>query len=384
MVAKNKAYALNSLILMCGMLFIASCKSTSEPTQQQALALPIAQVRKGTGLVSKEYPASIQGLVNIEIRSQVSGYLNKIFVDEGDFVKAGQVLFKIDDRAYAEQYNTAKAAVLVAKANLANAKIELDRRKELVSSKIVSDLQAQQATTNYDAAKAALVQAEANAQSAKINYEFCTIKAPVSGYIGGIPYRLGSLISAANPEPLTVLSDTHEVNVYFSMSEGDFLNFQRQHDGRTLEQKISKAEPVGLKIADGNLYELNGKINAIEGQFNHGTGSIKFRARFNNPNNLLRDGNTGKIIITQNYQDAVLIPIASTFTVQDKVYVFSVDKSGKAVQLPIDVQGKSGTDYMVASGIQADENYIVSGFERLQPGMPVVAAKSEKPSQNAK
>lgn len=378
MVTKNKAYALNSIILICSMCFITACKSTSQSTQQQALTLPVAQAKKGTGTVSKEYAASIKGLVNIEIRSQVSGYLNKIFVDEGDFVKAGQVLFKIDDRTYAEQYNTAKAAVIVAKANLVNAKIELDRRKELVSNKIVSDLQVQQAAASYEAAKAAILQAEANAQSAKINYEFCTIKAPVSGYIGGIPYRLGSLINPGNPEPLTLLSDVHEVNVYFSMSENDFLNFQSEHDGNTIEQKIKNAAPVGLKIADGNLYHLNGKINAVEGQFSNGTGSIKFRARFNNPNSLLRDGNTGKIIITQNFKDAILIPIASTFTVQDKVYLFSVDKSGKAVQLPVDVQGKSGTDYMITSGIKEDENYIISGFERLQPGMPVTAAKSDK------
>src|SRR5690606_23022309 len=155
--------------------------------------LPVAKIEKGNGLVAKEYPASIEGVADVEIRPQVSGYLQKILVDEGAYVKAGQPLFKIDDRLYAEQYNTAKA-------NLTNAKIDLDRKKEPAKEKIVSELQVQQAQANYEAAQAVT-------QSARINYEFSTIKAPVNGYLGRINYRLGSLISPAGVQPLTMLSD---------------------------------------------------------------------------------------------------------------------------------------------------------------------------------
>lgn len=162
------------------------------------------------------------------------------------------------------------------------------------------------------------------------------------------------------------------------MSENDFLNFQNSQVGSTIAEKIQKSSLVGLQIADGHLYEEKGKIDAVEGQFNSNTGSVTFRARFNNPKNIIRGGNTGKIIIDQNFDNVTLFPIASTVNIQDKVYIFSLDKDNKAVQKAIEVSGKSGTNYMVTNGIKAGETYIVSGFERLQPGMPVVPKPTDQ------
>lgn len=357
---------------LCIVFLLVSCGKSEQTQQVPAMELPVMTVEKGNGLVSKEYPASIQGIADVEIRPQVSGYLQKIFVDEGAYVQAGQPMFKIEDKIYAEQYNTAKAAISVARANLRNAKIDLDRRKELVKEKIVSDIQFQQAQATYDAAQAALSQAEASAQSARVNLEFCVIKAPVSGYLSRINYRLGSLIGPAAVQPITLLSDIHQVNVYFSMSEVDFLDFQTKNIGTTIGEKIKNSALVDLQIANGKRYEEKGRIDAVEGQFNDNTGSVSFRAKFNNPSSLLRAGNTGKIIIEQNYNGVTLIPIASTTNVQDKVYVFTLDKDNKAVQKSLEIAGKSGTDYMVTRGINPGEKYIVSGFERLQTGMSVV------------
>jgi len=365
-------------VIVCGLFILQSCNKNEQPQQFPPMELSVSKVEQGNGLVSKEYPASIEGVTDVEIRPQVSGYLHKVYVDEGAYVRAGQPLFQIDPRMYAEQYNTAKAGVSVARANLANLKIDLDRRKELVKESIVSNIQIQQAQAAYDGAKASLSQAEATAQSARINLEFCTIKAPVSGYLSRINYRLGSMISPAGVEPITVLSDSHQVNVYFSMSENDFLNFQNSQVGSTIAEKIQRSPMVGLQIADGHLYEEKGKIDAVEGQFNSNTGSVTFRARFNNPKNIIRGGNTGKIIIDQNFDNVTLFPIASTVNIQDKVYIFSLDKDNKAVQKAIEVSGKSGTNYMVTNGIKAGETYIVSGFERLQPGMPVVPKPTDQ------
>lgn len=365
-------------VIVYGLFILQSCNKNEQPPQFPPMELPVSKVEQGNGLVSKEYPASIEGVTDVEIRPQVSGYLHKVYVDEGAYVRAGQPLFQIDPRMYAEQYNTAKAGVSVARANLANLKIDLDRRKELVKESIVSNIQIQQAQAAYDGAKASLSQAEATAQSARINLEFCTIKAPVSGYLSRINYRLGSMISPAGVEPITVLSDSHQVNVYFSMSENDFLNFQNSQVGSTIAEKIQKSPLLGLQIADGHLYEEKGKIDAVEGQFNSNTGSVTFRARFNNPKNIIRGGNTGKIIIDQNFDNVTLFPIASTVNIQDKVYIFSLDKDNKAVQKAIEVSGKSGTNYMVTNGIKAGETYIVSGFERLQPGMPVVPKPTDR------
>nr|WP_314492018.1 efflux RND transporter periplasmic adaptor subunit [uncultured Chryseobacterium sp.] len=368
-------------VIVCGLFILQSCNKNEQPPQFPPMELPVSKVEQGNGLVSKEYPASIEGVTDVEIRPQVSGYLHKVYVDEGAYVRAGQPLFQIDSRMYAEQYNTAKAGVSVARANLANLKIDLDRRKELVKERIVSNIQIQQAQAAYDGAKASLTQAEATAQSARINLEFCTIKAPVSGYLSRINYRLGSLISPAGIEPITVLSDSHQVNVYFSMSENDFLTFQNSQVGSTIAEKIQKSPMVGLQIADGHLYEEKGKIDAVEGQFNSSTGSVTFRAKFNNPKSIIRGGNTGKIVIDQNFDNVTLFPIASTVNIQDKVYIFSLDKDNKAVQKAIEVSGKSGTNYMVTNGIKAGETYIVSGFERLQPGMPVVPKPANQQAQ---
>lgn len=365
--------------LLLFLIVLAGCRQGGQQQgwNQGPAEVPIAVVEQGNATVPKEYSASIEGVTNVEIRPQVSGYLSRILVDEGDYVKAGQILFKIEDRPYAEQLNSARASLLTAQSGLTSAKIDLDRKKELVKSRIVSDLQLQEAEAAYSGAKAAVEQASSMVKSAQINLEFCTIKASVNGYISRIPYRLGSLISPSNGEPLTLLSDISKVNVYFSLSENDFVAFQKLYAGNTDGAKLTDIPPVTLLLSDGQPYEVRGKIDAVDGQFNRSTGSITLRARFDNPKSVLRSGNTGKIILEQQYADAVLLPVASTITIQDKVFVFSLDKEDKAVQLPIEVGGKAGNNFIVSSGIRSGDRYIVSGFDRLQAGTPVVAQKKE-------
>ena len=359
--------------LVLSLLLMGSCgnKNENHGWGDGPAELPIAVVQQGEAIIPKEYAASVEGVQNVEIQSQVTGYLSKIYVDEGAYVNAGQTLFKIEDKTYAEQLRSAQASLITAQANLANAQIELNRKKELVKSKVVSDLQVQQAEAAYNASRGAVSQASSQLESAKINLNFCTIKAPVSGYVGRFNYRLGSLISPTNTTPLTLLSDIRQVNVYFSMSENDFSGFQQEYGG-----KVENAPAVNLITSSGNQYELPGKIDAVEGQFNQNTGSITLRARFNNPKLLLRSGNTGKISIVQRYANATLLPIASTIMIQDKIFIFSVDKDSKAIQLPIEVSGKSGNNYIVSKGINPGDKYIVSGFDRLQAGAPVVAQKA--------
>lgn len=362
----NRFSFLKSSGLFLPLLFMAGCSKNNQNQVYEygAPELPIAVIKQDTAVVYKEYAASIEGVTNVEIRPQVSGYLEKILVDEGAYVKTGQILFQIESSLYREQYNNALA-------NLTTAKIDLDRKKELVKSNIVSDLQVQQAEATYKAA-------EAQTESAKINLNFCTVKAPVNGYISRIPYRLGSLVAPTNAEPLTFLSDIHKVNVYFSLSEGDFIIFQKQYEGNSTEEKLKNIPPVSLLIADGQKYELEGKIDAIDGQFSRTTGSITLRAKFDNPKSMLRSGNTGKIVIEQKYNDAVLLPIASTVVMQDKVFVFSVDNESNAIQIPVQVSGKAGSNYIVSGGLKPGDKYIVTGFERLQSGTPVVEQKASE------
>jgi len=366
-----------SLFILSSLLLFASCGqgNAGEGHQQGPAEVPMATVATGNATIQSEYATAIEGLSNIEIRPQVSGYLTKIMVDEGDYVRAGQVLFKIEDRVYEEQLNQAKAAVATAEANLVTAKINLDRKQELATSKIVSDLQVREAQAAYDATKSAVAQTKAAVASARINVEFATIKAPVSGYIGRFNYRLGSLIAPSNALPMTVVSDNHQVYAYFSLSENDFVAFQREHTGNNIAEKLKNSAPVSLLLSDGETYAVQGRIDAVEGQFNKSTGSITLRARFDNPKGELRSGNTGKIKIERHMENVLLFPIASTVMIQDKVFVYLVDAAGKVAQVPVTVSGKSGNDYMVSEGLKEGDKYIATGFERLQNGMPVVEQK---------
>jgi len=367
-----------SALLFFTLIVLAGCRKNNQDQsyQQQVPELPVEIVKQGDASVSREYAASVEGVSNVEIRPQVTGYLSKIFVDEGDYVSAGQALFKIEDQIFREQLKSAQAALITAQANLSTSKIDVDRKKELFRNKMVSDIQVKEAEANYNAARGAVSQSMSSIESAKINLNFSTVKAPVSGFIGRFNYRLGSLMTPTNQDPITLLSDIHQVYSYFSMSENDFNTFQKQTVGSNINEIIKNTPAVSLLLSGGEKYAETGRIDAVEGQFNKTTGSITLRAKFNNPNNVLRSGNTGKIVMEQFYSNVILLPIASTRTIQDKTFVFTI-KDGKAVQLPIEVSGKTGDNFIVSKGLKAGDQYIVTGFDRLQPGNPVVAQKQK-------
>lgn len=378
-----KNFILKSSFIISAALILSSCGKgdNNQAYNQQPPELPIGVVTQQDVTIQREYATSIEGISTVEIRPQVSGYLSRIFVDEGDYVRAGQVLFKIEDRIFQEQLRSAQATLVSANAALATANIELNRKKELAKNNMVSSIQVKEAETAYNSARGSVSQAQAAIESSKINLNFAAIKAPVSGYIGRFKYRIGSLLSPTNADPITILSDIHQVYAYFSLSENDFVNFQNQHPGNTIEEKLKNTPAVNLILSNGEQYETSGRINAVEGQFNKTTGAITMRAVFDNSKSTLRSGNTGKIVLEQKYPNATLLPVASTMMIQDKVYVFSLDKQNKAIQIPVEVAGKAGTNYIVTNGLKAGDRYIVTGFERLQPGTPVVPQKEQKKDQ---
>ncbi|PUZ20947.1 membrane fusion protein, multidrug efflux system [Chitinophaga costaii] len=342
--------------------------ATATPPQK----LPVITIKPGSATVTKVYSSALEGVTNVEVRPQVAGSLQKIFVDEGAYVRAGQQLFFIDDRVYRQQLNTATGALHNAEANLEAARINVAKTVPLVQNKVSSEINLQTAQMAYAAAKATVEQAQAAVESARINVAYCTITAPVNGYIGRIPFKLGSLVSSAGAQPLTLLSDIHNVNAYFSMAEGDFVNFEKQYPGNTTEQMLKKTPPVSLQLAEGSIYQEKGKITAIEGQFDKTTGSITLRATFPNAKSMLRSGNTGKILIDQQFDNVILFPIASSIEVQDKIYAFTVDDSNKVKQVMLQTAGKTGTDYIVTAGLQPGTRVVSKGFERLQDGMTIV------------
>ncbi|MDR6404595.1 MULTISPECIES: efflux RND transporter periplasmic adaptor subunit [Chryseobacterium] len=361
------------IVLIASIILLQSCSKAAENTNQAPPApeLPVYTVITSPATVYQEFPTALEGKNNVEIRSQVDGYLDKIYVEEGAYVRAGQPLFKIDSRAYGEQMNMAQANLQVANANIQKAKVEVDRLQPLVAAKVVSDVQLKTAKANYAAAVAAASQAKASVGGAKINVGFTTITAPVGGYIGRIPYKKGSLISRTDPNPLTLLSDISEIYAYFSMSELDFIAFQNKYPGATLNEKLKNMPMVDLVIADNSTYPEKGKMSIVDGQFDKSTGAISVRAVFPNANGTLRTGNTGRVRMPQLFTNTLVIPQESTFEIQDKTYVYVVGKDKKVTSKPITISGKTNNYYFISEGLSVGDKIVFTGIGTLKDGVAI-------------
>jgi membrane fusion protein, multidrug efflux system len=366
------------LLLAAGSAAIYSCGSSTAnapASAPPAQALPVITVSDHEVTAHREFTASIQGSRDIEIRPQVDGYLDRISVDEGAYVRKGQVLFHIDARPYTEQLNTAKASLQSAKASLESASINVEKLTPLVANKVVSDVQLKTAKAAYDAAKANVAQAQAAVDAAKINVGYTSVTAPADGYIGTIPFKTGSLVGKNTIEALTVLSETKDIHVYFSMSELDFLDFKQQFEGKTIEQKIKQIPPVELVLADNSIFPQKGRVEIVEGQFDKTMGAINFRATFPNGNGLLRSGNTGRIRVPRQLTKSVLIPQEATFELQDKVFVYTVLDSNKVEGRPVTVSDRSGRYYLISKGLKPGEKIVYAGMDRLRDGMAIAPQK---------
>jgi membrane fusion protein (multidrug efflux system) len=367
----KKLLFFNTLIATLA-LYSCTSSSGSETGQLPPPSLPVLTVTSTAATTYLEYSASLQGSKDIEIRPQVEGYVDKIYVDEGAYVRRGQSLFHINNRPYREQLNNARATLAAARANLATAQINVSRLTPLVQNNVISDVQLKTAKSAYDAAAANVTQAQSMVNSAQINLGYSLITAPVDGYVGRIPHKTGSLVGLSTAEPLTVISEIKEIYAYFSLSENDFLRFKSEFKGNSIEEKIKQMPPVELMLPDGSVYPQKGKIKTVAGQFDNNIGAISFRASFPNAERLLRSGNTGKVRIPVEHTAALVIPQEATFEIQDKIFVFAVGDSNKVASKPIIVAGKTPGYYFVASGVNAGERIVYTGTGNLKEGMVIV------------
>lgn len=363
-------------------IFAYACSDVeTAPPNAAAPSAEVITISEGNAVTQKDFTASLQGKVDVEIRPQVDGFLDKVFVDEGAFVKAGQPLFKINDLPYKQQLNNATASLQAAEAAIATAQLEIDKLTPLVENKVVSDYQLNVAKTAHKIAIANASQARAVVAAAQINLGYTLITAPVSGYIGRLPKKQGSLVSRNDPQALTQLSDVHEVYAYFSLGETDFIDFKARYEGETIEEKLKRLPPVSLVLADNTVFPTPGKIDMVDGQFDKSTGAITVRAIFPNGQGLLRSGNTGKVRLGRLHQGALLVPQQSTIELQDKVYVYVVGDSNKVSRQPIGIAGKTGNEYIVQDGLKAGDRIVYSALDRLQEGMAVTPEKLKTDAQ---
>ncbi|MDR2282079.1 MAG: efflux RND transporter periplasmic adaptor subunit [Sphingobacterium sp.] len=358
----------NSLIYVVGMtLFFSSCGQQGE---EQANEMPppetdFISLKVGNTDIEESYPGAIEGIINVDVKPQVSGYLSAVLVKEGEYVNKGQTLFRINPEVYNEQVNSGHANLKSALAAQKNAELEIEKLKPLVEGKVVTEIQMKSAKANYIAATAQVEQATAALSSSKINADFTVIKAPVSGYIGRIPNRIGTLVSPNDAIALTTLSDISTIQVYFSLTEADYLSFKK--DGVFAQN----ADAVELILADGSAYTEKGKLETASGNINKTTGSISMKATFKNPERLLRSGGAAKIVLKRKLDNTIQIPIVSVKDLQDKFFVYKLSDSSKVSMVPIEIEGGTKDVYFVKSGVQQGDKIAINRIDMLQDGMIV-------------
>lgn len=362
-------------LLLCAALpfAIVSCASTEKKTTEKTEKFQVIKPMLVDTVYQEEYVAEIHALQNVEIRTRVKGFIEHIHIDEGKAVAAGQLLFTLSSRSFKEDLLKANAQLKSATADLKAMEVELKNTKSLVEKNIVSKTELEMVQAKKEAVQAKIDEANSAIAMAKLNLSFTEVRAPFSGVINRIPNKRGSLVEEGTL--LTIISNNKEVFAYFNLSESDYLNYIAA--GKT--EKFKTAE---LLLANNSVYNHTGTIEISESEFDASSGNIAFRARFPNPDALLKHGGNGKIIITKPLKNAMLVPLRSTFEIQDKVFVFAVDEKNKAVQKTIVPKMRIPHYYVVERGISKDDKIVYEGVENVKDGDAInpqlIESESEK------
>ncbi len=346
-----------SAVMFVSVLFV-SCKKEQQQQAKPVMPYKVVQIAKTNTTLQVEYPATLEGVMDIDIRPKVDGYIQKIFVDEGQEVKKGQVLFKLETQSVSQDAAAAKAKVDAAQ-------VEVDRLIPLVERNIISKVQ-------LETAKANLASAKSTYQSVIANIGYATITSPVNGVVGTIPYRLGTYVSSQTAQPLTRVSDITKIYAYFSVSEKQQLDMVMNSEGKTFQDKIAKIPSVNLILSNGMEYSQKGKVETFSGLANPETGSFNVRASFPNAEKILRSGGTGTITIPTDLKDVILIPQSATMELQDKRIALVVDQENKVKMVPIEVRPVPGGKFFVVDkGLNVNDKVLIEGVGLITEGTPI-------------
>lgn len=373
---KEKSMNVNSLksagIVLAGaaLAILTGCGGKQQMPAAQAPAIATVTVEPSNSVLENTFPATIKGKTDIDIRPQVTGFITKVHVDEGQTVRKGQVLFTLDQVQFNAAVEQAQAALNAAQTGVATAQLTADNKHQLLEKNIISNYEYQLADNQLQTAKAQLVQAQAALTNARKNLAYTVVTAPSDGVVGKIPNREGSLASPSSAQPLTTVSDNSEVYAYFSLTEKDILNLSGKG---SLKNAIDSMPAVQLKLADGSIYPIEGKVATVSGVIDNTTGSASVRALFKNPNGLLRSGSTGQIILPDNQSDVIIIPQKATFELQDRRFVYVVNDSNQVVSTPIIIEANNdGKNFVVKSGLNPGQRIAIEGVgTRLRDGMTI-------------
>ncbi|MFV0156941.1 efflux RND transporter periplasmic adaptor subunit [Empedobacter falsenii] len=387
----------NVNVMMVGALAIAlsSCgkKDNAQAQAQGPTPYPVVDVPTRVVTSYDEYPTNIEGVVNNEVRAKIQGYITEVYVDEGQYVQAGQPLFRLETNVLTQNADAARsgvgaaqasvksaqANVNAAKASVNAAQVEVDKLTPLVQKNIISNVQLETAKANLakaqasynqalaavGQAQASVTQAQANYKGAQANVDYSVVRAPISGVVGSINFRQGTLVGPSDPTAITTVSNTSKVYAYFSMNEKEYLDFISKSEGATLKEKLDKIPAVDLVLANGEIYPEKGKIQTVTGQINPTTGTIDFRVSFNNEARILANGNSGRIRVPKTFVDVLVVPEAATFEQQGLTYVYKVTKD-TAYATPITVVERANNMAVVKEGVKKGDKVVAQGVGKLR------------------
>jgi membrane fusion protein (multidrug efflux system) len=333
---------------LCTSLCYTSCHSGKEEEKEEGMKFLVTSPLKKDTLVTRQYVCQIHAISHIELRALEKGYLQEIFVDEGQFVKKGQMMFQIMPMLYNAELQKAQA-----EANFAD--IEYQNTKQLSEKNIVSP-------NELALAKAKLDKAKAEVSLAQVHLGFTEIKAPFDGIMDHFQVRLGSLVDEG--DLLTTLSDNSQMWVYFNVPEAEYLDYK----ANTRAENLLK---VDLVMANNQLFKYSGVVKAIEADFNNETGNIAFRATFPNPDKLLRHGETGNIQMTLPLKDAMIIPQKATFEVLEKKFVYVIDAENKVKSREITIAAELPHIFIVGSGLKEGDKILLEGLRQVEENQEI-------------
>lgn len=353
-------FKLTPYILLAGSTFILAC-STQDKKQQEPEQFPVIEVVARDTVGYTDYPAEIHAVQNVEIRARITGYLEELHVDEGAYVKKGQLLFSINKKEYAEELTRADADYSSALAEVKASELELYNAQALAAKKIVSDTEVQLAKSKLAAQKAKCDATLALKANAQLKLSHASIRAPFNGIINRIPHKMGSLIEEGTL--LTSISEDDEVYAYYDVSEKEYLSYARNRAKDTSELNL-----VTLVLADGMEHKYKGVIETTEGAIDKNTGNIAFRARFKNPAKLIKHGASGKVRVQKKYNKVLLVPQKSTFEIQDKLYVYVVDKNNTLHIRNVKSSHRLPHLFIIDQGLQPGEKIMYEGVQNVKEG----------------
>ena len=358
-------------------LSLVSCgkKSGGSLADLQDNEFAVRTVGESSADMQTTYPATIKGIQDVEVHPKLSGYITNVYVHEGQHVRAGQVMFTIDSETYRAAVSQAQAALNTAIAQANTTKLTYLNNKKLFAQHIIGQYELETALNSYKTAEAQVAQARASLASAHETLAWCTVTAPASGAVGSLPFKKGALVSAQST--LTTVSDVSTVEVFFSMSEADILGMSKTSG--SVAGVIHEMPTVKLQMADGAVYNQPGRVVKMSGVIDATTGAYTLIAHFPNPQGLLKSGGAGQIIVPHVSNNIISIPQEATSQVQDKYFVYEVDKNNKVRYSEITVNPQNdGQNYVVTSGLNVGDRYVSKGISKLTDGEQIKPLTEEQ------